>query len=125
MLEDVVTYEQAMVLKELGFDEICTHYYFHDGRKPTLYLNPHCFEGKTNFKDNKSCNAPTLAQAQKWLRKKGYSVEPMLCSSKTYRCDIYRIIDFKHMTYNIINKSSYEEALSAGITECLKILEGL
>lgn len=127
-MEDFVTYEQAISLKKLGFDLKVNHYYDDEGYIIENLVDyseevPHGeYTSYDNFNYEDVCSAPTLAQAQKWLREKGYSIETMLCVDKTYRCDIFRIEDFKHISFKIIDIPSYEKALSEGITECINIL---
>lgn len=133
--EDFVTYSQALALKKLGFREECLFAYNaegifcpnftfdNDGEKTTTY-NLYYSENKSNsFRE--VCDAPTLAQAQKWLRKhKHYSIEVSLDKNHTplWQSFVVRLSDVKNIK-NVIFCASYEEALSAGITECLKILE--
>ena len=125
--EDFVTYKQALALKKHGFDLEVNHVYDKNGelREEGMNENVDC-DYTAYFNYNKSgyievsASAPTLAQAQKWFRQKGYSIETMLCVDKTYRCDIFNIEDFQHVSFKVM--PSYEEALSAGITECIKLL---
>ena len=68
--EDYVSFEQAQRLKELGFDWECNHWY-HPLEDKILesvdYSNHNRFE--------RPYSAPTLSQAQKWLREvKGIAV---------------------------------------------------
>jgi hypothetical protein len=66
MKNEFVPYEQALALKELGFDEPCMGYYFYDGSFKEWTLNI----------DNKSdeytitIQAPTYSQAFRWFREK-------------------------------------------------------
>ena len=66
--EDYVSYEQAQALKELGFDWECSHgyYRFFDDKEP--WLNTCGYAKNSTDGDLFYCAAPTLAQAQKWLR---------------------------------------------------------
>lgn len=77
-MEDYVTYEQAVKLRELGFDWECNHVYygenathlFPDERKKLC----ECFRRNSNNTDYRF-SAPTLNQAAKWLREvKGIAV---------------------------------------------------
>lgn len=122
--EDFVTYEQALALKKLGFD-LKTEYY---SSKLTGINFSNVPENFNNTFVNGVCSVPTLAQAQKWLRKeKKYSVEAFFERIKDSK------EQWSYFISNILNSSqdgqsigyfySYEEALSAGITECLKLLE--
>lgn len=141
-IEDFVTYEQALVLKRLGFKEPCLYYYFNY----TLFSNDvyahridrNSFRRRYSVdalnktrnvsKEPKVCDAPTLAQVQKWLREKEVFLFISLevdSSEKSkfywYINDINGFIPDDLLPNNSFN--TYEEALSAGITECLKRLE--
>lgn len=80
---DFVTYEQALKLKSLGFDWGTTHYYEYDGElcEHNIYVEA-SGEGyrldvsgviDTGFNKNGSeagvCDAPTIEQTLKWIRK--------------------------------------------------------
>lgn len=86
--EDYVSYPLALALKKAGFDEPCDHFYEHrlDPNKARISASGVYGEWKDidafkhNFNaidDNRHeqllipyCSAPTLWQAQKWLREK-------------------------------------------------------
>lgn len=126
--EDFVTYEQALALKKLGFREECLYYYnVYNIFSPNLNyeenidnVNDLLFSHNIHAAGKEVCDAPTLWEAQKWLRKeKGYFVEVRFMRMDAYTYEIY----------GKIHRSDYtvyptpEEALSAGITECIKLLE--
>ena len=87
MKKDFTKYEQALALKELGFDEDCFyHYEYHSARlcedKAFLIAG----NGNKYYKDTnmeKSVNAPLYQQAFRWFREKyGLIGQPMpLCIS--------------------------------------------
>ena len=129
-MEDFVTYEQALALKQLGFNEKCLFYY---GPDKILYPN-YTFSADTlrttdlyrccndSSENNYPIDAPTLAQAQKWLRKnKKHSVEAQYSHDDKYDYCIKKI----NGLWSDSDKEydSYEEALSAGITEILLSFE--
>lgn len=134
--EDFITYEQALALKKLGFKEKCFFFYENENRIRAFYvaamdvlLNSNNIGGCVNRRkniDDYTCDAPTLAQAQKWLRKeKKLSIEPVSGDTDEHGWE-YGLVDRNlspKFHFNCITYSSYEEALSAGITECIKILE--
>ena len=63
MLEkEFVPYEQALALKELGFDEPCFGYY----SEGELILNSHTNNHMQRFR----YSAPTFSQAFRWVREK-------------------------------------------------------
>jgi hypothetical protein len=69
MTQEFIPYEQALALKELGFDEPCFGYYNGQGN----YTGE---EGKVNSSCNKLgmygkyCTAPTFSQAFRFFREK-------------------------------------------------------
>ena len=134
---DFVTHEQALALKKLGFKERCYQHYNTKGviqhndvicnEVFQSVISSQLCQSHNNGVPKETCDAPTLAQAQKWLlkdKKRFVHVEP-----KPY--ENYKFIWFisshnvpstwdvrSHISYN-----SYEAALSASITECLKLLK--
>lgn len=139
-VEDFVTYEQALALKKLGFKERCFYHYDPDG---VIYDNYYicnevfqhvlsCQLCKSYNKEelNRLCDAPTLAQAQKWFRKEKYfDIDVIVDHShnhlRDYLCDVYRSLDNNNRRVFCYHGwyETYEEALSVGINECLKLLE--
>lgn len=124
--EDFVTYEQAVKLKELGFDWKCNHSYY--GRRSKGLI-----EFCTYYDFNKNggpneCSAPTLSQAQKWLREvKGIHIEIKYTFNPQYEPWIGKlvIIGDQPEPNTIINTDtcdSYEEALLEGIGRALELL---
>ena len=133
--EDFVTYEQALALKKLGFDYKVTHYYetnsniynFHPAFEQGWYT---CYDINVdilskNFNEFKGhCSAPTLAQVQKWLRKeKKYHIAPLCIEENIWYYSVDELIQNVVVALNESEFTSYEEALSSGITECIKILD--
>lgn len=67
MEKEFVTYERALALKELGFDEPCFAYYQHDYRRVyTSIIN----QNTNSFwvADGSIITAPTYSQAFRWFR---------------------------------------------------------
>lgn len=131
MKEEYVTYEQAILLKNLGFKSIgCFYNYDIVGNlTPNVCSSPNnevitsidLIESH-NFWEHERVDAPTLAQVQKWLRvKHKQSIEPKYDTYQWWCC----MTNMSTSDWYDLDKSysSYEEALSAGITECLKLLE--
>ena len=127
--EDFVTYEQALALKKLGFKEDCDYNYSEDKELYKYDYHSDYYSGTSSDYD---LFAPTLAQVQKWLwrDKKLYVYADGAIFDKDYEKPSYYpfILDIvsEHDEIGISDFNHYptpEEALSAGITECLKILE--
>ena len=65
MENEFVTYEQALALKELGFDEPCFGKYdIYGSFDHKLFYHNHDSETSLN------CSAPTFSQAFRWFREK-------------------------------------------------------
>ena len=116
--EDFVTYEQAVKLKELGFDWECDYVYYCD-----IIVK---YEQLHEINKKESISAPTLAQTQKWLREvKGVKVyvKPLF-SSEEYEY----WISFKFQMFNVGDErygveETWEYALSEGINEAIKLVK--
>ena len=119
--EDFVTYEQARALKRLGFNVKCPHYYY-VGRnfvsleKCVIHGILDCYVA-----------APTLAQAQKWLRKEKnlyvcVEIDITDTVNNIFYWTIYKL-PYKKQIRKTRKFDSPEEALSAGISEVINFLE--
>ena len=125
--EDYASYELAKKLKECGFAEPCDHYYTkEDAPDGTAWIVP--TTDRENFNADSDCpfckplcSAPTLAQAQKWLREvRGVDVEVRVCivdGGKGY--EAYVIPPYSLTP----TKKDYESALSAGIATALELIK--
>ena len=137
MNEDFVSYEQAVKLRECGFDEPCNSYYDKTCSNDDEYW--HTTRGEVyNWNGlNSECqiSAPTLWQAQKWLREVKKAV--VVVAPETDMAD-YNDIPRDFLTgewcyeiwvngnthrYGMASYPSYEQALSAGIEMTLKLIE--
>ena len=131
--EDFVTYEQALALKKLGFDYKCNHFYHLYDDEEVISVSK-VYENFNIY--DRMWSAPTLAQTQKWLREKKslYTFADGGVFDKGDRPIYYPVILDVANEHNEIstndnienNWNKYytpEKALSAAITECLKLLE--
>ncbi len=66
MEKEFIPYEQALALKELGFDEPCFGYY--TGDKMHLVIRPAM--SRTNIPDSYVVTAPLYQQCFRWFREK-------------------------------------------------------
>lgn len=124
MDKEFVTYEQALALKELGFDEPCLAGY--QFQKATLFSDiPHTLNGNIhkNSEGSFTC-APLYQQAFRWFRKK-YNLNGFIFNySKVWNwkidligisCEDYSTeIDFIH---------TYEEAEQACLDKLIEIVK--
>lgn len=123
--EDFVSYEDAKIINKLGFDWDTDYMYLtFDNIIYRLVIDEVDGAALDKIADKGSVyKCPTLAQAQKWLRKeKNHHVDSSCIDKDIWYYTISELIDNVVVLRNDLEFSSYEEALSAGITECLKIL---
>lgn len=121
-MEDFVTFEQAQILKGLGFDWKCYTFYHWDNWQGLsdsgMYENHNMFE--------KCVSAPTLSQVQKWLRNvKGIKIF-ITYGDINEDCYGWEIIhngqhyaDLHHGNFI----ETYEEALLESIDEAIELLK--
>lgn len=92
MEKEFVTYEQALALKELGFDEPCfTHYL-----KKILLNNLVTVDTINSKFDNSRCSAPLYQQAFRFFREK-YNLSGLPTSA-----GIFQLRNTKHLIIKII-----------------------
>ena len=134
MTKEFVTYEQALALKELGFDEPCFGYYTHNEKL--------CRYGSTNDSvDFQMCThseiyntyslSPTFSQAFRWFREK-YKLYPEIGlhdreDEETWRFTI-SILGYYELAYNQNvgeepYHKTYEEAEQACLDKLIKIVK--
>lgn len=137
--EDYVSLEVAKLLKEKRFNEYCGAYYHLNWEDMT---EEECFEVAPNHdfrnKDNGyRVGAPTLYEAQKWLRETHLiHIDVGMCGDYStdadgnkaaewefWTFDMYYTTNFTNHIYNCKGEyNTYEEALNAGILEALKLI---
>ena len=127
MKNEFIPYEQALAMKELGFNKPCFGYY--SGGEN--YISE---EGKTNSSCNKPdmrgkyCTAPTYRQAFRWFREKhklDSTVQPTYSTKYQYR--MFHIeVKTKVQIYGAhMGKEfkTYEEAELACLDKLIEICE--
>lgn len=69
--KEFIPYEQALALKELGFDEPCFGYFNKTWSKENELLFPQYVGELENWNNTQHlCSAPTFSQAFRWFREK-------------------------------------------------------
>jgi hypothetical protein len=122
MEKEFIPYEQALALKELGFDEPCFAYY--NGYKELDHLMPERVVVGRNYNGDTITSAPLYQQAFRWFREK-FKISGEITSSfysegeeNEWEFNIYQL-DKEDEEYNTLPIfKSYEEAEF----ECLKKL---
>jgi hypothetical protein len=125
MEKEFISYEQALELKELGFDEECLFAYYGKSDLSNFKESDYVLCGdrhNSSLKDGR-VSAPLYQQVFKWFREK-YELR-----ISNYRCSIkkeggivigdgFRIFKYGKDTISTIEKETYEKAE----LECLKKL---
>ncbi len=125
---DFCPYELSKKLKECGFDEPCSGKYVDCPKDPTLFRR---MEYQAWNLEKDEVIAPSLYEAQKWLReKKGIDVLVQNCAcgylwevSKAKNGTGLILFDEKGDDFDSGCWTTYEQALSAGIASALQQIE--
>lgn len=148
MKEEFVTFEQAVKLKELGFDWKCFAYYTYLGNLGFDHPIEDILDSKIiyeNFNDTRiselysiGCSAPTLSQVQKWLRERHNIFTSVNIYFPNYKDDDYSFAKYGFVYIDRRNNravriesdynynqlfDTYEEAVSGVIDKVLEILK--
>lgn len=121
MEKEFVTYEQALALKELGFDEPCfTHYL-----KKILLNNLVTVDTINSKFDNSRCSAPLYQQAFRWFREK-YDLPSHIHTIWQYDWNNYsyqwHITENKEEWNCIEHFKTYEEAESTCLDKLIELV---
>lgn len=120
MNEEFVPYDEALALKELGFDKPCFTYY--GGHSKKLFymskISEFEYDVYTNSKNNDEVSAPLYQQAFKWFRKKGYDVKVQKESK-----GLYFGFYWTGTAWVIVGSGSYEEGELACLKKLIEIVK--
>lgn len=126
MKREFINYEQALILKELGFNEECFGNWGNVGEK-----EPHLSNSKT---DNQSqyygqiCSAPLYQQAFRFFREE-FKISSEVCIEANHRNDpnkwMFSLTYLERNTYSHSKTTyhSYEEAQSACLDKLIEIVK--
>jgi hypothetical protein len=116
MKNEFVTYEQALALKELGFDEQCFGGYAKDDK--TLYIGYDAEFGEHFFRDF-YIRAPLKQQALRWFREK-YKIRFFIQSAMADSGEYFKLL-FPNGEQRGRAYDTYEEAENACIDKLIEI----
>ena len=121
MNKEFIPYEQALELKELGFDEHCMgacYYEFKDKGKTYMLLNtPDSYDSEEGVK------APLYQQAFRWFREKyGLFSQFAYFHVPKWTYSILEFTDVKITPNQIVSEHSKERTYEEAELECLKKL---
>ena len=122
MKTEFISYEQALALKELGFDEPCFSFYIDVDK--FLYTNQKWLDYNLN---SKRISAPLYQQAFKWFREKhGLYTEIFVDDDKTFGFLISSFIEEGRVDKPIHRGfSTYEEVESACLSKLIEIVNDI
>lgn len=129
-MKDFIQYNEALALKELGFDEECfAKYYQQDGNTPFIQIGESEIEEAESAGDDVTfeCDAPLYQQAFKWFRdvhkihglievnwEKGKGVDFYICT----------LVSDEHYSDGDLNLfKTYEEAELACLRKLIEIVK--
>jgi predicted metal-dependent phosphoesterase TrpH len=132
--KDYCDYETCVALKELGYDGYCAAYYHlfdddEDARNSFEHIYAFDFQNSNNIY---RVGAPLLYQAQKWLREEKHIDALVYLDDLKGYFPFIRIWEGSWKTFISLEEMedkkvsyfvNYEEALSEGIKEAVKILK--
>jgi hypothetical protein len=119
MENQFVSYELALRMKQLGFDEPCFGYY-DMGQK---FNFPGCTMNNRNFINLKTTMAPLFQQAFRWFREKydlHYQLIPFFSDKESHAVDYYLTIAQHRPPTQV---KTFEEAELACIEKLIEIVE--
>jgi hypothetical protein len=122
-MNKIVTYNQAIALKSLGFDVPCAAWYNYKAE-----LRDHIVETTSSntgsFTKMPDCaDAPDLYDAAAWLRRNGWHVQPMLNGVRSmYFVRVYELIGNGDVIEGERQFDEYDDAVSHGIDLAIKRL---
>lgn len=119
---EFIPYEQALALKELGFDEPCFAIHsFIDNELNFMYVNSFHTNNDVN---ELSATAPLYQQAFKFFREKGYeNYCPPTYDDKTGKKSYQYIIRWNGNIEALRDIQSYEEAEIACLNKLIEIVK--
>ena len=121
-MEDLfATYEQALALKELGFDEPCFKGYTEENKKLISFSSTHTNTSVKFTLPTKPFTAPLKSQVFKWFRD-NYKIQSLV---QEYLLNnyMYTIDDGISSDISIVGFETYEEAESACIDNLIEIIK--
>ena len=126
---EFIPYEQALELKELGFDEVCLGYYDTEGLKVSSdwYLNPHNKNSlflESHITNNPKISAPLYQQSFRWFREKYKLIFHIECDYNIFLGYIHGYIPIYSLyPYSGDCYKTYEEAELACLNKLIEIVK--
>ena len=131
MKQEFITYQQALELKELGFDEPCFGYYYTLNGKDWKFADEKQYDSLDEFYNIGSkftISAPLYQQAFRWFREKHDLVHRIDRDGGWWICTILNLYDEKEQGTIEIHieqcyPDTYEEAEHACLIKLIEIVK--
>ena len=122
---DYVSYPLALALKKHGFDEPCRHHYDIEDAPEGCYWEGCSLHKKNHNEDITKFSAPTLWQAQKWLReRKKLHCQVLLNGVRTmYFWQIRELVGNGKHAESKHQYEIYEDAMNNCVAAALELIE--
>ena len=119
--KEFIPYDQALALKELGFDEPCFAFYEEDTNKLVTFHTDSYQKVIGHICLDRQVNAPTFSQAFRWFREK-YKIRFIIQSSMSDLGEYFKVI-FPNGEQRGVSYNTYEEAELASIVKLIEIVK--
>ena len=119
MEKEFIPYEQALALKELGFDEVCLGFYKSDKLEFQNFISQNKKRTNSWYTSLNGCTAPTFSQAFRFFREK-YGLHYIIC--KNIQMDGYGYREVILSPYMEENENTIFKTYEEAELECLKKL---
>jgi hypothetical protein len=122
MEKEFVPYEQALALKELGFDEPCLGYYV--GKDKEVYTSNETLSAPFKFRLESKTTfvAPLYQQAFRWFREK-YKLHTWIYQVEDSKFFFSCLKNGRYLVCNSIEFTTYEEAEQECLVKLIEIVK--
>jgi hypothetical protein len=127
LINEFVSYDIALAMKELGFDELCLVCYYQDKLRLTTDEEPLVYElednsWRRNSDFNNSVTAPLYQQAFRWFRENYNFKHTINWDYDEYTFDAF-LVDSDKLFVSKENYSTYEEAEQACLRKMVEMIK--
>lgn len=127
--KDFAPYQEALELKQLGFDEPCFAYYSYDGDyilgiDEVRFDTISTYDQNSNLaEDSNACSAPLYQQTFRWLREKHNINHSIILHETTFSNDYQYLVLSNDNEFVEAGYTTYEEAELACLQKLIEIVK--
>ena len=134
MFKEFIPYEQALALKELGFDEECLGTYYEEDKtfylNGVLYSNSYFTKAQELISEHPQITTPLYQQAFRWFREKYNTLATIYSNASGYLYEWHDAIGGTHRGWSEYEGpndggvwDTYEEAELACLRKLIEIVK--